>query len=242
MGIDILLVPGDKLPVPSTTAVVKDSTDSTKQIDFDASGITTGNTRTIIMPDTDVDLADIATNTAASHAESHTVASHSDTTATGAELEELTDGSETTLHSHAGGGGGTTWLFAYKASTETVASSTTLQNDDDIVIAVAANSVYHFELDMTWFADASPDIKYGWSVPSGATMQWSNGSAVGGATTLTEASVKTENGGTKLTRIRGEITTVGTAGNLQFQWAQNSSHATGTQVKAGTNIVALKLN
>ncbi len=34
---------------------------------------------------------------------SHTIASHSDTTATGAELEELTDGSETTLHSHASG-------------------------------------------------------------------------------------------------------------------------------------------
>lgn len=36
-----------------------------------------------------------------SHAESHSVASHSDTTGTGAELDELTDGSETTLHSHA---------------------------------------------------------------------------------------------------------------------------------------------
>lgn len=34
----------------------------------------------------------------------HTIASHIDTTATGAELEELTDGSETTLHSHAGVG------------------------------------------------------------------------------------------------------------------------------------------
>ena len=39
----------------------------------------------------------------AHHSESHSVASHSDTTATGAELEELTDGSETSLHSHAGG-------------------------------------------------------------------------------------------------------------------------------------------
>jgi len=37
------------------------------------------------------------------HAESHTIASHSDTTGTGPELDELTDGSETTLHSHAGG-------------------------------------------------------------------------------------------------------------------------------------------
>lgn len=35
------------------------------------------------------------------HNELHTVASHSDTTATGPELDELTDGSETVLHSHA---------------------------------------------------------------------------------------------------------------------------------------------
>ncbi len=45
---------------------------------------------------------DVAANTSARHAESHSVASHSDTTATGAELDELTDGSVTTLHSHTG--------------------------------------------------------------------------------------------------------------------------------------------
>jgi hypothetical protein len=43
-------------------------------------------------------------NPSTSHAESHTVASHSDTTATGAEIETLTDGSEVSIHSHAGGG------------------------------------------------------------------------------------------------------------------------------------------
>ena len=56
----------------------------------------------------------VATHTAlgnAHHNESHNIASHSDTTATGAELDELTDGSETTLHSHAGGGGNHDWLF-----------------------------------------------------------------------------------------------------------------------------------
>jgi len=37
----------------------------------------------------------------AHHADSHTVASHSDTTGTGAELETLTDGSTTALHVHA---------------------------------------------------------------------------------------------------------------------------------------------
>ena len=47
-----------------------------------------------------------ATQGGEGHPEVHTIASHSDTAATGAELEELTDGGETTLHSHAGGGGG----------------------------------------------------------------------------------------------------------------------------------------
>lgn len=42
------------------------------------------------------------------HTESHSIVSHSDTTATGTELDTLTGGGETTLHSHAGGGGGGT--------------------------------------------------------------------------------------------------------------------------------------
>jgi len=45
---------------------------------------------------------EIVANTLAKHAESHTVASHSDTTATGAELNTLTGGGNTTLHSHDG--------------------------------------------------------------------------------------------------------------------------------------------
>ena len=43
-------------------------------------------------------LADASTDD--HHAQSHSIVSHSDTTATGAELEELTDGSNTTLHKH----------------------------------------------------------------------------------------------------------------------------------------------
>jgi hypothetical protein len=56
----------------------------------------------------DADYADIANE----HAESHTVASHSDTSATGAELDELTDGSTTSLHSHAGGGGISEYMYS----------------------------------------------------------------------------------------------------------------------------------
>jgi len=47
------------------------------------------------------DHADVATNTGLAHAESHTAASHSDQSATGAELETLTDGSDAdALHTH----------------------------------------------------------------------------------------------------------------------------------------------
>lgn len=41
---------------------VQDNADATKEIAFEASGITAGNVRTITMPDTDVDLGQIATN------------------------------------------------------------------------------------------------------------------------------------------------------------------------------------
>ena len=94
--------------------------DVTKIVDLDLTGITNGNTRTITPADADMtllsttdytDLTDggdttlhdhdgISENTAARHADSHTVVSHSDTTATGAELNTLTDGSETALHYH----------------------------------------------------------------------------------------------------------------------------------------------
>jgi hypothetical protein len=42
---------------------IQDNGDATKQIAFEAVGITTATTRTITMPDTDVDLGDIAANT-----------------------------------------------------------------------------------------------------------------------------------------------------------------------------------
>lgn len=45
---------------------------------------------------------DIVANTSTRHAESHTIVSHSDTTATGAELDTLTGGGDTTLHDHDG--------------------------------------------------------------------------------------------------------------------------------------------
>ena len=79
---------------------------------------------------TDAEAGVVATNSItthagdadAHHAQSHNIASHSDTTATGAELETLTDGSNAdSLHAHPGGGGAST-------NTEVSATGNTTRN------------------------------------------------------------------------------------------------------------------
>jgi hypothetical protein len=75
---------------------VFNATDPTKVVDLDVSGVTAGNTRTLVVPDGDGTIA----RTSDLHAETHTVASHSDTSATGTELNTLTGGASTTLHKH----------------------------------------------------------------------------------------------------------------------------------------------
>ena len=51
---------------------------------------------------TGADHSDVVSNTSDRHAESHTVASHNDTTATGTQLNTLVGGGDTTLHDHDG--------------------------------------------------------------------------------------------------------------------------------------------
>ena len=62
----------------------------------------TSKTITDLQAEIDSDITTHAALSGAHHAESHTIASHSDTTATGVELETLTDGSDAdSLHTHA---------------------------------------------------------------------------------------------------------------------------------------------
>jgi hypothetical protein len=92
---------------------------------------------------------DVSANTSARHNESHTVASHSDTTATGAELEELTDGSETTLHSHAGGSSkeyasfylSTGGVTSVAATATTLTINQTSVNSDGAVFSLSSSQV-----------------------------------------------------------------------------------------------------
>lgn len=135
-----------------------------------------------------------------------------------------------------------------KSATESVTSSTTLQDDNELFAPVAANAVYDVFLHLLHDSDATAagDIKIGWSGPSGATMNW----GVHGAntsdtssTTVTASNMQTRNigetaafGGGDSTGTtayaRGVLYTSATAGTLQLRWAQETSNAVATQVRA----------
>jgi hypothetical protein len=104
---------------PDSTFNIFDATDNTKVVDFQVDQVAGSTTRTLTVPNADGTIAltsqsdgtiDHETDVAGQgpddhHAQAHTIASHSDTTATGAELETLTDTSDAdALHDHANHG------------------------------------------------------------------------------------------------------------------------------------------
>ena len=131
--------------------------------------------------------------------------------------------------------------FIRKTANEIVNNSTTLQNDDTLLAALAASEVVAFECALHVTSGTAPDIKFAFTVPSGATLRWgiigpditvnqtSNGES-GSALTLFTAGVT----------LAGQIILLGTvvnsttAGNLQLQWAQNTADASDTTVLANS--------
>lgn len=143
----------------------------------------------------------------------------------------------------------------YKAATESVTSSTTLQNDDIFLWSVLANSAYTLEGYICFDgaqATASPTstggLKSAFTGPAGASMFWTN---FGGATEFSadlvthnmvaQGLTSTRNVATQVTATatmtmapKGILVVGGTAGTLQFQWAQAASSGTATRILGGS--------
>jgi hypothetical protein len=132
-----------------------------------------------------------------------------------------------------------------KTSNESVTSSTTMQNDDVFAFAVAANTAYALEgyVQYDGAHAVAGDIKADFTVPASSVFTWSNfGTNV---SSLVEYNVVPQaasvsrfmgaNDGTTMTfQPKGYLATAGTAGTLQFRWAQNTSNATATRVTVGS--------
>jgi hypothetical protein len=130
--------------------------------------------------------------------------------------------------------------IAHKTANEAVASSTTLQDDNHLTVAVAANAIYLFELEATYQASSTGLLKTQLSVPASTTGNISIcalGNGVTGSAKLAavnSSAVFGGNGADCTARIYGTVTTAGTAGSILLQWAQSTSHATGTTLYAGS--------
>jgi hypothetical protein len=137
---------------------------------------------------------------------------------------------------------------AVKASGTSRASSTTLTADPVLTVPVVASATYDVELSLLYngAATGAGDLKYQWSVPSGATFAgWSEGITnplgVGvGSVTASSVQVSYGNGtGNPLgCKVSGTLFMSTTGGNLVLTWAQNTSNATATTLMAGCKLVA----
>jgi hypothetical protein len=137
-------------------------------------------------------------------------------------------------------------IFARKTATETVTSSTTLQDDDNLTVSVAANSVYEVTCLLRYTAVQAADLKFQFVGPASATLHAGvHRLGTGAADEATDAleyldiSDVTTSGGLGNTfdtavKIQGLLVVAGTAGTFKLQWAQDTSNATGTELRTGS--------
>lgn len=149
-------------------------------------------------------------------------------------------------------------LYVAKPSDQSVTSSTTNVNDTALFLALEANSVYTVSGLLLYSAHQDGDIRMGWAVPAGATFQWichaqnaggTSGISTGvvvdlqnaGAGTFPLGGADTGNTTVMTGLLCGRIVTSGTAGNLQYNWAQRVSSGTASIMRAGSWIQAQRV-
>lgn len=138
------------------------------------------------------------------------------------------------------------FTFVRKTNDETVTSSATLQNDDDLSFSIGANQAWMFEMHLVGNSNVYRDFRFAVAAPEGATCLISVSDAVGatgGSTTFC---------GTAITGIAGKgedvpylvhgyVSTGAASGTVQLQWAQNSSGAADSILRANSDLSAVRV-
>lgn len=144
-------------------------------------------------------------------------------------------------------------LSAIKTADQSVTSSVTFVNDTELFVPIVAVGSYQFECFLYFeggTAGAS-DIKWRYIVPTGTTMRytwtgWNNTGSVArsgdgqiAGDTPSSASAGAGNGHGVI--MIGTIVAGVNAGNMQLQWAQNTSSGTATIVHAQSCLVLRRI-
>ena len=128
---------------------------------------------------------------------------------------------------------------------QTVNNSTTLVNITGLVAALEANKLYAILAALCFATGAVPDIKWAWTVPTGATFQVVNriidlGADREQSTSGTASSISAD-GSQDIIMSMGWVKTGANAGNLQPQFAQATADASDTKMLIGSWLFVKKL-
>lgn len=128
-----------------------------------------------------------------------------------------------------------------------VNASTVLVNDPILVAAVDSGGTYMWEAWIVYDSSTAADIKFAFTTPTFSAMRWSGTGLATTATTSTgDVKIATVSvsgtsadwggigvGTITVAKIEGFIVTTA-AGNIQFQFAQQTSDATNTTIRNGS--------
>jgi hypothetical protein len=139
-------------------------------------------------------------------------------------------------------------------------TTTSVADDPDLVLPLAASSSYDIRMMVFYDGPSTPgtgDIKWTFTLPAGATgtymavhqniaastagmymLNWTDGPNIN----QTNANSQGTGTGNQLGILfSGLVAVAGTAGNLTFRWAQNTSSGTNTRVFAQSYMVAQRI-
>ncbi|WP_030387081.1 hypothetical protein [Streptomyces sp. NRRL S-241] len=133
---------------------------------------------------------------------------------------------------------------AVKTADEPITNNT-LQDDDHLALSVVANGWYEVAMYLDVEGDPAADISMGWTVPAGAALSWTeNGVSAGNTNNIGSIKLQRNDAATasgvgiiaagSAVLPRGVLRVAGTGGTLQFRWAQTSTNASPTILKAGS--------
>jgi hypothetical protein len=133
-----------------------------------------------------------------------------------------------------------------KTAIQTVNNSTALVAVTGMSFAVAANARYNFLGRIDFITGATPDIKMGWSYPTGATMFWSAvgydlAGAIFDGDRFIETGVWAAAGAAANDEflVWGALITSTTSGTFGPTFAQNTANASDTSINAGSDLTLL---
>lgn len=136
---------------------------------------------------------------------------------------------------------GNTFGRVVKKVTQTVNNSSVLVDDDELFMLLTINKIYSGILTIYFISGTTPDFKYNFALPAGATGLRLNGHWISnfetGAVSLTTQTSVNGQGSNQSFQIPFTVIMGGTPGDVQFRWSQFLADNSDTDVIQGSSLV-----